>query len=603
MSLPPRSSEAPPSGISRAPPDETVTFAEVRQVLSVYLHALAGRRLQLEAGDDAYTDTETIFLPAAISRFARRDLNWLAFKLLATRLWAQARYGTFNVGAEAVLASYPDPCRAEALFNLLESIRLDAILWRGFPGLAAADIQLHGERALPHPACAPLEAPGATAHDSLRVLAALHAELPLEQLAWLGTLQLGAAKRIRERRVEAEKDALRTALAAHPRPPAAAQAQAATDASAAAGAQPDAAGEPGSETLARSAGFAGATASTEIRRLVASIEQDLGEIPADYLAAPPDDYRPDRTSAAPPSEAAPRAALPGARLFQYDEWDCQRQHYRKHWCTVRELEVVPGDPGFARATLAKYRSQVRRLKRAFEQLHHEDKLLKAQVAGDELDLDALVAGHVELRTGAELPERVFVRRQKAERDVAVLFMVDMSGSTKGWINDAEREALVLLAEAFAVLGDQYAIYGFSGVTRQRCEIYRIKAFDDADGAAMRCRIAGIAPHDFTRMGAAIRHLSAVLQRIPARSRLLVTLSDGKPDDYSDNYRGEYGIEDTRRALREAQRGGIHPFCVTIDREARDYLPRLYGAAHWTLIDDPGRLPVAMAHIYRRLTMH
>jgi nitric oxide reductase NorD protein len=182
-----------------------------------------------------------------------------------------------------------------------------------------------------------------------------------------------------------------------------------------------------------------------------------------------------------------------------------------------------------------------------------------------------------------------------------MFMVDMSGSTKGWINDAEREALIMLCEALEVLGDRYAIYGFSGITRKRCEAYRVKRFDEPYGIDVKSRIAGIQPQDYTRMGVAIRHLSMRLGEVDARTKLLIALSDGKPDDYSDNYRGDYGIEDTRHALMEAQRAGIRAFCITIDREARDYLPHMYGFANWALVADPARLPRKVADIYRRLT--
>jgi nitric oxide reductase NorD protein len=180
-------------------------------------------------------------------------------------------------------------------------------------------------------------------------------------------------------------------------------------------------------------------------------------------------------------------------------------------------------------------------------------------------------------------------------------MVDMSGSTKGWVNEAEREALVMLAEALEILGDRYAIYGFSGMTRKRCEIYPVKRFDEAYSADVRARIAGITPQDYTRMGASIRHLTRQLTHIDARTRLLITLSDGKPDDYSDHYRGDYGIEDTRQALIEAHHAGVKPFCITIDHEARAYLPHMYGAANWTIVDDVSRLPLKVADIYRRIT--
>ncbi|MEO5367502.1 MAG: hypothetical protein H7831_14350, partial [Magnetococcus sp. WYHC-3] len=191
-------------------------------------------------------------------------------------------------------------------------------------------------------------------------------------------------------------------------------------------------------------------------------------------------------------------------------------------------------------------------------------------------------------------------RRRHERHIAVLIMVDLSGSTKGWVNLALRESLVLLTESLAVLGDRHAIYGFSGNTRKKCEIYRIKSFEESAGMAVWQRIAGLQPLEYTRMGVAIRHLGERLSLVEARTRLLVTLSDGRPEDY-DGYRGDYGIEDTRQALFEVRRRGIHPFCITIDREARDYLPHMYGPANFVVVDRVEQLPLRMAGIYRHLT--
>jgi nitric oxide reductase NorD protein len=181
-----------------------------------------------------------------------------------------------------------------------------------------------------------------------------------------------------------------------------------------------------------------------------------------------------------------------------------------------------------------------------------------------------------------------------------MFMVDMSGSTKGWVNDAERESMILLADAVETLGDAFAIYGFSGRTNKRCEIYRVKTFDEPCSPAVRRRISGMAPKAYTRMGVAIRHLGQMLAAVPARTKLLITLSDGKPEDYG-SYRGRYGIEDTRHALLEVKRAGIHPFCITIDREAQSYLPHMYGSSNYTVVDDVRKLPYKVADIYRRLT--
>ena len=128
----------------------------------------------------------------------------------------------------------------------------------------------------------------------------------------------------------------------------------------------------------------------------------------------------------------------------------------------------------------------------------------------------------------------------------------------------------------------------------------IKGFDEKYDDEIKARISGIKPQDYTRMGFAIRHLTHLLQEVDARTRVLITISDGKPDDY-DNYRGQYGIEDTRRALIEAHRAGIHSYCITIDKEAKDYLPYMYGDAAYTVIDDISRLPLKVSDIYRHLT--
>jgi nitric oxide reductase NorD protein len=200
-----------------------------------------------------------------------------------------------------------------------------------------------------------------------------------------------------------------------------------------------------------------------------------------------------------------------------------------------------------------------------------------------------------------MTQHLFTRMHKDERNIAVMFMVDMSGSTRGWINDAEREALILMAEALEKLGDRYAIYGFSGWTRKRCEVFRVKDFDDAWDDRAKARTCGIEPKDYTRMGVAIRHLSTKLAQVDARIKLLITLSDGKPDDYDLEYRGHYGIEDTRQALLEARRDNIHAFCITIDKEGQEYLPHMYGKANYIVIDEISKLPVKVSDIYRKLT--
>ncbi|HUR27071.1 MAG TPA: nitric oxide reductase activation protein, partial [Planctomycetota bacterium] len=568
--------------------EATVAFDDAAPVLRLFVQGLDGRALAVEQAPTAYTDTERIYLPACMDRAQTRRENFLLYKAAAAMLWAQSRYGTFNADLEGELAGFDDPARALALLNALEIRRLDARIARELPGLARDIRALHaGDDA--DPRVARLAEDSATVNDSLALVRELYRDPPRLESPYATVLQPALAAAAREARIAREKAAFQAELARI------------------AGQHHDEMGEhtpaftlenPARESNEGS-GFTltldgePVAVPDEVAQLVASIEQDFGDVPADYLSP--------GSQAAQSDAADGLVERPSGPADVYDEWDYQRRHYRRDWCEVREHDVEPGEPGFVEATVRKYAGRIAQLKRTFEVMRGEDRLLKRQPDGDDLDYDALIDAYVDMAQGAELAPLVFAKRRRAERDLAALFVVDMSGSTKGWINEAEREALVMLCEALEALGDRYAIYGFSGMTRRKCQVFRIKRFDEAYGGAVRARIAGIEAQDYTRMGAAIRHLTGVINRVEARTRLLVTLSDGRPDDFSDNYRGDYGIEDTRQALLEAHRSGVKPFCITIDREARDYLPHMYGAVSWTLVQDVSKLPVKVAEIYAKLT--
>jgi len=594
-----------------------VTFDQVAGRLELFLCGLSGRRMHVEQAPQASTDTETVFLPQRIGLFRTEADNRALYKAQAALLWAQARFGTYGLAASA----YPQDARALAWLNALEAVRLLACVRRALPGLAR-DL----ERFMTTPVdpriaegVESLARDGAGVADSLALAGAAPPDALPPAWPFLGQLDPERAEAVRQARIAREKAAFRNALArlraqlgehdgADDAP---AGRESANDPDGGAAheraraplridAEPGPDGEISVEVTLDGRPVA---PTPDVVSLTQSIVQDLGGIPDDYLtAAGEGPYRPagdgdsgDAAGAAVTADGAVDDTL------RYDEWDCFRGHYRKNWCVLRELDVHPGDPAFVPAALARHRGAVYRLRRSFEALRGEDKLQRREPHGDDLDLDAVIAAFADMRSGAELAARLFVRRQKTERNMAVMFMVDMSGSTKGWINDAEREALVMLCEALEVLGDRYAIYGFSGITAKRCEIYRVKRFEERYDELVRQRIAGIIPLDYTRMGVAIRHLTRLLDAEDARTKLLVTLSDGKPDDYSDGYRGEYGIEDTRQALIGAKRRGIHPFCITIDREAGDYLPRMYGPVNYAVVDDVAKLPLRVADIYRRLT--
>jgi nitric oxide reductase NorD protein len=150
------------------------------------------------------------------------------------------------------------------------------------------------------------------------------------------------------------------------------------------------------------------------------------------------------------------------------------------------------------------------------------------------------------------------------------------------------------------LGDAYAMLGFSSVRRAHVRMQHLKGFDEAWKPAVQARVGAIKPGYYTRMGAAIRLAAKRLQERPERQRLLLILTDGKPNDL-DVYEGRWGIEDTRHAVQEAREAGLTPFCLSIDEEAQDYLPHLFGSQGWAQVSQPAELPLRLAAVYARLT--
>ncbi len=335
-----------------------------------------------------------------------------------------------------------------------------------------------------------------------------------------------------------------------------------------------------------------------LQPLLREIRNDLGHIPQQYISSANQRAGSGISTGASPEPEEETNSNPNVN--NYDEWDFRRNGFRKNWCTLLQKELQPVKGTFIAETMLKYRGQLRRLRHQFEMMRSQQRFVKRQRDGDDIDLDAVIEAHSDLLAGHPPSERLYIRLLRDQRNINAVFMVDMSSSTEGWISTAIKEALVLLCESLAVLGDRYAIYGFSGMRRSRGELYHIKHLDEPYNDTVRGRITAITPKDYTRMGPPIRHLTNLLAESDAKIKLLITLSDGKPEDY-DDYKGDYAIEDTRHALLEAKNSGIHPFCITVDRKAHDYIAHMYGDVNYIFIDDIKKLPYRMPQIYRNLT--
>ncbi len=294
------------------------------------------------------------------------------------------------------------------------------------------------------------------------------------------------------------------------------------------------------------------------------------------------------------------------KAVRYHEWDAAIQDYRMNWCRVVEREAIEGSSDFVEATLAAQGGTVRLLRRYFESLRPPGlRRIPGQLDGEDLDMDAVISRLADLAAGIEPSERIYVRREKRERDVAAAFLVDLSGSTSRQVDqgrriiDIEKQGLVLLCEALTAIGDQFAVYGYSGQGRNQVDFVVVKAFDELVTGRAGAKLGGIVPLQQNRDGAAIRHATSKLLARQAKTRILVIISDGRPLD--DGYKDEYSLEDTRMALREARTRGIEPVCITIDKQADPYLRRMYGDVRYVVIDRVEGLPEKLPRIYHRLT--
>ena len=343
------------------------------------------------------------------------------------------------------------------------------------------------------------------------------------------------------------------------------------------------------------------------------------------------------------------------QVHYYDEWDHELDGYRRRWCHLREKTIEPPPTDgvgvtavsghrFVDETRHHHADLLRRVRRQFELLKPEEfRRVRRLIEGEELDLDRVVETHVDRRAGRPPDGAVYMSRRRQHRDVAAAFLLDMSASTDveaptcepeppsgktpepeyvgvfddfDWpdnpqalppgrrVIDIEKESLVLMADALETLGDDYAIYGFSGFGRKEVEFFVAKEFDDDLNREAEERIAAMEPKRSTRMGPAIRHAAVKLAGREAKVKVLLILSDGYPQDFdygSDRASRVYGIRDTMVALRETERQGISTFCITVDPAGHDYLREMCPERRYLVIDEIAALPSQLPKVYRGLT--
>jgi len=334
--------------------------------------------------------------------------------------------------------------------------------------------------------------------------------------------------------------------------------------------------------------------------------------------------------------AAPRRWLENrgeGASFYYDEWDYHIGDYRQRWCRLREVATESDSGEFFHTTLREYASLIPEVRRQFQKIRPEMyRVIRGLEDGEDFDLNAVVNARVDRRAKRAPSSKLYTARVREERDVATLFLIDMSASTDEPLQkpattradggdddllplapqasgktrriiDVTKEALVIMAEALEEIGDAYAIYGFSGHGRHNVEVYLVKSFNESLSPTVKGRIGALEPKRSTRMGTALRHATEKMATLSSRARHIILLSDGFPQDFDygqDRRSNVYGLRDTTVALRECEAAGITPFCITVDKAGHDYLREMCDGARYMVIDDIASLPRELPKIYQRV---
>lgn len=284
----------------------------------------------------------------------------------------------------------------------------------------------------------------------------------------------------------------------------------------------------------------------------------------------------------------------------YPEWNHRSQSYMEGHCRVLDAPARPD-----RAPFLPNERYARAVRRQFEALRPRRVLQPRQIDGQELDLDAVLAARADMVAIGRGSERIWQAARQLDRDVSVAFLIDTSRSTEAAIGDTSvmdvaRDTMAALAGGINAAGDRCGIWGFSSLRRDRVFLTRCKDFDTAFSSDVTAAIGALKPGHYTRLGAAIRHVSLQLAEEPSARKLLIVLTDGKPNDL-DHYEGQHGIEDSHMAVREARNAGQSLHGVIIDEDGQNWFARIFGRGGFALLPSPERLLKALPDIYRTLT--
>jgi len=291
--------------------------------------------------------------------------------------------------------------------------------------------------------------------------------------------------------------------------------------------------------------------------------------------------------------------------YSYPEWNGKRQQYRHDFCRVYPLLFKSFKSLYARDTIAANRRNITSLKKNLAHFHNATTQVKRVSQGDSFDLDQVTDMYVDIHSRITPNENIYISKRKRKKELSILFLMDLSLSGDSYVAgqrviDIAKQSVIVLGEVFSEFDVEFQIDGFFSKTRSFCSYITLKHFKEKWSSAM-ANVGAISPQGFTRIGPAIRHAGFLMSKRPSKSKWIIVLSDGKPNDY-DRYEGSYGVSDIKKAISELHQNNIQSYAVAIEEQAKYYLPQMFGINHYSILSDPNDLPASIMKLYSKIAV-
>ena len=287
----------------------------------------------------------------------------------------------------------------------------------------------------------------------------------------------------------------------------------------------------------------------------------------------------------------------------YDEWDYTKRTYKQNFCKVYPKTLLKTNVPYYKKTLAENNSTLIGLRKMLTTVNNKYQQQRRQTQGEEFDIDAITDLFVDVNSGHTPSDKIYLSKRKKEKDLSILLLLDISLSTDGYaagnrVIDVEKQVSILFGEILDEFNIDFSIDCFYSKTRNHSTYLTIKDFDEPWSRA-KFKVGTVEPNGYTRIGAALRHSGAMLDKRDTKNKWVILISDGKPNDY-DRYEGKYGINDVKQALRELNQRQINSYALAIEAEAKYYLPQMFGQNHYQILTTPVELLQALVKLYEKI---